>query len=195
VQSLTHALRLTAYVGAHAKSVAAQLTELEESMNDISSHYVFEREEIQEAVNDVYRSSGISVDGGTTTVQDFVMGTGLNQFDYQGRWEHGVGNVEADGSDSYCSIPGDTATIRFTGTRIRFYGVGAQNHGMAEISVDGGPAHPVDEYAPHRMPRVMYYESPVLPRGEHSLTLTVTGQTNPQSKYYWVTVDCVEIDD
>jgi hypothetical protein len=195
VQALTHALRVTAYVGAHAKTVAAQLTELEENMNDISSHYSFDRDlEVEAAVDEVQRSSGVSVNGGTTTVEDFVMGTGVNQFDYQGRWEHGAGNVEADGSDSYCSIPGDTATFRFVGTRIRFFGVGAQNHGMAEIRVDGGPVSIVDEYAPQRMPRTMYFESPVLPRGEHVMTLTVTGQTNPQSKYYWVTVDAVEID-
>ncbi len=195
VQSLTHALRLTAYVGAHAKTVAAELTELEVSMNEISSHYVFEREKPPATVEDVHRSSGISVAGGTTTIQDFVIGTGINQFDYRGRWEHGAGNVEADGSDSYCSIPGDTATVRFVGTRIRFYGVGAQNHGLAEVSVDGGPVTVVDEYAPHRMPRTLFYETPVLPRDEHVMTVTVTGNTNPHSKYYWITVDCVEIDD
>ena len=196
VQSLTHALRVTAYVGAHAKTVAAQLTELEESMNGIAGHYTFERPEIADDVlNDVYGSSGVSVDGKTTTVQDFAMGTGVNQFDYKGRWEHGAGNVEADGSDSYCSIPGDTATLRFVGTRVRFYGVCAQNHGMSEISIDGGPATPIDEYAPHRVPGSMLFESPVLPRGEHTLTLNVTGLTNPKSKYYWVTVDYAEIDD
>ena len=196
VQSLTHALRVTAYVGAHAKSIAAQLTELEDSMNEISGRYVFERDEIaEEVIKDVYGSSGIAVEGSTTTIQDFVMGTGVNQWDYQGRWEHGVGNVEADGSDSYCSMPGDTATLRFFGTRVRFYGVRAENHGMSEISVDGGPTSSVDEYAPHRIPGSMLFESPVLPRGEHTMTLKVNGQTNPQSKYYWVTVDYVQIDD
>ncbi|MCU1675353.1 MAG: methyl-accepting chemotaxis sensory transducer [Frankiales bacterium] len=196
VQSLTHALRVTAYVGAHAKTVAAHLTELEESISGIAGLYTFERpEEIEAEVSHVYRSSGITKNGNTTAVQDFVAGDGINQFNYQGRWEHGAGNVEADGSDSYCSIPGDTITFRFVGTRFRFYGVGAQNHGMAEVSVDDGPVTMIDEYAPHRMPATMYYESPVLPRGEHTFKLVVNGQTNPLSKYYWVTCDFAEIDD
>ena len=196
VQSLTHALRLTAYVGAHAKTVAANLTELEESMNEISSHYTFEREEIGEVVlGQVDNSRGVTVNGSTTTVQDFVMGTGLNEFNYQGRWEHGAGNVEADGSDSYCSIPGDSITFRFVGTRFRYYGVGAQNHGMAEVTVDDLPFTLVDEYAPHRVPGMLLYTSPILPRGEHTFTLVVNSQTNPKSKYYWVTCDYVEIDD
>jgi hypothetical protein len=66
---------------------------------------------------------------------------------------------------------------------------------MAEVTVDDLPLSMIDEYAPHRMPGTMCYESPVLPRGEHTFKLVVNGQTNPKSKYYWVTCDFVEIDD
>jgi methyl-accepting chemotaxis protein len=196
VSALTHALRVTAYVGAQAKTVAAQLTDLESSIKNISDHYAFDRAEVAE-VAAVERSlgSGVVVEGKITRIQDYVEGTGLNQFSYDGRWEHGAGNVEADGSDSYCSIPGDTVTMRFVGTRVRFFGVRAENHGIADIYLDGQLMEEADEYAPHRIPGSMMFESSLLPRGEHTLQLKVTSRTNPQSKYYWFTVDYVEVED
>jgi hypothetical protein len=195
VQALTHALRVTAYVGAHAKTVAAQLTDLETTITGISAHYTFDRDAIEE-VEAVQRSwsNGSVVNGNVTTVQDWVAGDDVNHFRYDGQWRHGAGNVEADGSDSYCSIPGDSVTMKFVGTRIRFYGVMAENHGIADVYLDGQLVGEVDEYATHRIPGSMMYESPMLPRGEHTLQLRVTSRTNPQSKYYWFTVDFAEVE-
>jgi len=195
VQALTDALRLTGYGGAQAKVAAAHLTELEESILGVANNYHFDRHVAAPAVDAGAPPTGIAVNGTVTTVQDYVIGSGINEFDYHGRWEHAVGNVEADGSDSFSSIPGDTVLMRFVGTRVRLFGVGAQNHGTAEVSVDDGPAFVVDEYAEERQPGTLYWESPLLSRGEHVLCLRVTGRANPRSKYYWVTVDYVEIDD
>lgn len=195
VQTLTTALRLTAYVGADGKVVAAHLTDLEETIGGITSGYRFTRPEPEAATAEVNRPSGVTVNGAVTTIQNHEAGTGINEIEYRGRWGHGEGNIESDGSDSYCSLPGDTATLRFVGTRVRFYGVGAQNHGIAEITVDGGQAAIIDEYAEKRLPGTMYWESPVLPRGEHVMSLRVVGRANPRSNYYWVTLDYLEIDD
>ena len=195
VQTLTDALRLTAYVGADAKVVAARLTDLEETISGITGNYAFTRDKTEKVELVLEKPPGVTVDGAVTTIQDYEVGTGINQVDYQGRWGHGEGNIEAAGSDSYCSMPGDTATLRFVGTRVRFYGVGAENHGLAELSVDGGPGVTIDEYAAKREPATMYWESPVMPRGEHVLRMTVTGRTNPKSRYYWATLDYVEVDD
>lgn len=194
VQALTDALRLTGYGGAQAKVAAAHLTALEEAILAIAHGYRFDRPAAAAPIEELSPSSGVLVDGAVTTVQDYVIGSGINQLEYHGRWEHAVGNVEADGSDSFSSIPGDAVQMRFAGTRVRVFGVGAQNHGTAEVSVDDGPVSVIDQYAEERRPGTLCWESPMLSRGEHTLSLRVTGKANPRSKYYWVTVDYVEID-
>lgn len=194
VQALTDALRLTGYGGAQAKVAAAHLTALEETILAIAQSYRFDRPVAAPPTAEVSPSTGVCIDGAVTTVQDYVIGSGINEFAYDGRWEHAAGNLEADGSDSFSSIPGDTVRMRFCGTRVRLFGVGAQNHGTAEVSVDDGPVYVIDQYAEERRPGTLYWESPALSRGEHELCLRVTGKANPRSKYYWVTVDYVEID-
>jgi hypothetical protein len=42
--------------------------------------------------------------------------------------------------------------------------------------------------------RKMFWQSPVLPRGNHTMRARVTGEQNRDSRYIWVTLECVEID-
>jgi methyl-accepting chemotaxis protein len=196
VKALTDAVRLSAYSGAQARTVAADVQGAEATLKHVLERFRFvpvELAESTEVVEDL--GSGVEHANGVTTVQNFVQGTGLNQFNYQGKWGHATANVEANGTNSHSSMPGDTATLRFIGTRVRFYGVAAANHGMATVSVDGGPASVIDQYAESRVHGVMNWESPVLPHGEHTLQVTVLGDSNPRSRYVWINVDKVEIVD
>jgi hypothetical protein len=193
VESLTMALRHSAYAGATARTVAAEVARIEESIRGLIQRYDFE--EIEEEVVEVaVRDSGVKVTGGTTTVQDYAFGTELFQWDYQGRWGHAGDNLESSGTNSHSSMPGDTATIRFVGSRLRFYGVTAENHGLARLSIDGVDHATIDQYSAARVQGGLAWESPVLPRGEHVFTLTVLGECNPAAKYVWINVDNVQID-
>lgn len=91
-------------------------------------------------------------------------------------------------------MPGDTCTVRFVGTRIRFYGVVAANHGKASLSVDGHEPAVIDQYAPEREQGGLARQSEVRPRGEHVCVLTVLGEANPNSCYVWVNVDKFEVE-
>jgi hypothetical protein len=91
-------------------------------------------------------------------------------------------------------MPGDECRIRFVGTRVRFYGVLAANHGRAALHVDGGEPIVIDQFAPEREHGNLQWESPLLPHGEHTFTVTVLAEADPQSRYVWVNVDRVEID-
>ena len=196
VKALTDAVRVSAYTGAQARTVAADVQGAEASLKSVLERFRFVPVEV--ATSDdasIDLGSGVEHANGVTTVQNFVQGRGLNQFNYQGRWGHATADVEANGTNSHSSMPGDTATLRFVGTRVRFYGVAAANHGMATVSVDGGPESVIDQYAETRVHGVMNWESPVLPRGEHTLRVTVLGDSNPKSRYVWINVDKVEIVD
>ena len=194
VKSLTHALRLGAYAGAKARSVAADVAEIEGTIRTIVGRFQFEP--VALAGNDLGETTvaaAVTV-GGVTTIQNDVIGDGLNAFSYVGTWGHAQGNVEAAGTNSHSSMPGDVCTIRFVGTRVRFYGVVAPNHGMASLAIDGQEQVLIDQYAEERAQGVLGWQSQILPRGEHRLDITVLGQANPSSRYVWVNIDRVEIE-
>ncbi|MGH8891298.1 MAG: methyl-accepting chemotaxis protein [Acidothermaceae bacterium] len=198
VKALTDAVRITAYAGAQARTVAAEVAGAEHALKAVLEGFRFVPAETaaaassEEAERKRLEQGTLTVDG-VTTVQNYVTGAGLHQFNYEGRWGHAAANVEADGTNSHSSMPGDTAMMRFIGTRIKFFGVNAPNHGMATISVDGGPETVIDQYAEARVHGLLNWESPSLPRGEHTFNLTVLGESNARSRYVWVNVDRVEI--
>jgi methyl-accepting chemotaxis protein len=191
VAALVANIRLTAYTGAHARSVAAQLAELEAELGSVVAGYQFDRVALK-ATATVGARSATTV-GAVTTIHHDVVGSGLGQIEYTQNWRHSTANLESARSDAYCGMPGDTATIRFIGTKVRYFGGPESNRGMIALSVDGGPEAVVDQYGTTRE-RKLFWESPTLTRAEHTLVVRVTGDQNPLSRYIWVTLECVEID-
>ena len=76
---------------------------------------------------------------------------------------------------------GDTATVAFTGTRVRLFADRAPGSGRALVSVDGGTPTEIDLYARRPTTDRLVYESPDLPAGRHHLTVRVGGAANPDS--------------
>jgi methyl-accepting chemotaxis protein len=136
---------------------------------------------------------GISTLGNVTTVLDYVVGTGLNEFDYNGAWLHGSGYETDIGGDAYSSVAGDEVRIRFNGRQLRFFGSVDKQQGMAEVCVDNQPPELVDFYSPTRVAHTLLWTSPELPPGEHTFRLVVSPKKNPQSRYFWASVAKVEI--
>jgi methyl-accepting chemotaxis protein len=131
--------------------------------------------------------------GNVTTVLDYVVGAGLNEFDYVGAWLHGSGYQTDIGGDAYSSVAGDEVRLRFNGKQIRFFGSVDKQQGMAEVSVDNQPADLVDFHSPTRAAHTLLWSSPELPPGEHIFRLVVSPRKNPQSRYFWASVAKVEI--
>lgn len=124
------------------------------------------------------------------TVNDNTIGTGPNQFQYTGNWSYATGSAgKYQGDDHFSDTTGATARITLTGTRIVLYGSKAPWHGIATVSIDGGAQTSVDYYAAARQDNVVLYTSPSLPAGGHTVTLTVTGTTNPAATDGVVTID------
>ncbi len=189
VETLADAIRATEFAGTHARTIAGDLELLEESLNSVLGRYTFDRVEFAATTEEAPEATPVVTVDGVMTVQNNVIGTGLNEFSYDAHWRHNSGTAE---SGSFCSIPGDSATIRFNGTQIRYYGICKPNHGIIGVSVDDGPETEIDQFDADEETR-MLWESPVLPAGEHTLRLRVTGTKQPRSRYIWVTVDRVEI--
>jgi hypothetical protein len=131
-----------------------------------------------------------------TTVDDAVVGTGLDQFNYVGSWTH-VTNTNIpnsyDGTVSYTDTANDYVTITFTGTQILLYAAERNNRGIATVSIDGGPPTTIDEYSATDAGDVLVYTSPILAEGTHTLKLINTGTHNANSTGTRVDVDRVDI--
>jgi hypothetical protein len=194
VRSLSNAVRLGAYAGAKARTVAAEVATIEHTLHSMVERFRFDRLDDTSADVDSGPVRSVTTANGVTIVPNEATGTGLNQCNFEGTWGHAAANLESDGSNAHSSMPGDTCTVRFVGTRIRFYGVLAANHGKASVAVDGQQPAVIDQYAPERVQGGLGWESPVLPRGEHVFVLTVLAESNPNSRYVWVNVDRFEID-
>jgi hypothetical protein len=131
-----------------------------------------------------------------TTVDDAVVGTGQNQFNYVGSWTH-VTNTSIpgcfDGTVSYTDTANDSVTITFTGTQIKLYVAERNNRGIAAVSIDGGTATNIDEYSATDAGDVLVFTSPVLASGTHTLKLVSTGTHDANSTGTRVDVDRVDI--
>jgi mannan endo-1,4-beta-mannosidase len=137
---------------------------------------------------------------GTTIIDDSVMGSGQNQFNYSGGgWSHCTACNEAspaiyyNASQSWNSITNEYVTLAFTGTQVKYYAITAPHHGIAAVSIDGGAETNVDLYSAVKTGNVLVWTSPVLGAGSHTFKIRVTGTKNASSSGTVVTVDRTDV--
>ena len=95
--------------------------------------------------------------------------------------------------DHYINITNDYYLVRFNGTQIKVYAAKGANIGIGAYSMDGGAETNMDGYNSSRQDQLLLYTSPVLPVGQHTLKVRVTGTKNGSSSNYYITADKVEI--
>ncbi len=151
-------------------------------------------------------SGGVAQDAGpATTIDDSIVGTGPNQFNYMGVWNqcpkvtcntpatpdlYNKTNHWAGGTDAGS---GQTVTLSFSGTQLLFYGVKDTRYGIGAVSMDNGTETTIDYYSTTRMGDQLMWTSPALPSGNHTFKLRVTGMKNPSSTDSTITVDRVDV--
>lgn len=143
--------------------------------------------------------NGTPVSGGAV-VDDSAMGSGVGQVNYVGAWGH-CNPCSGDpaqpplynSSNSWSNTAGNTATVAFIGTGIQVYAVTDTNEGIATVSVDGGTATNIDLYSSTRNGNQGVWTSPVLPSGNHVLTVAVTGTKNSSASGVYVSLDRFQV--
>lgn len=108
---------------------------------------------------------------------------------YTGTWSHCTtgcnaqfGTTVYDGTISYTATAGAAATITFNGVQAQIYGQVASGGGLANVSIDGGPAVPVDIYkadyeSPTAIGDFLLYTTPRLSPGTHTITWVAAGNS------------------
>jgi hypothetical protein len=127
-----------------------------------------------------------------TMVDDGDVRGGAAQFRYFGHWEHASRHDDGRslGTSSRSFHVGDAVAISFVGTRIRVYGVRGVKGGYGTVALDHRSSNAFSNfYASTVQPGVLVYESPILPSGPHTLSITVTGRHERASRGEYVNID------
>ncbi len=131
---------------------------------------------------------------GERRLNDADAGKGLNRFRYEGDWYFKGGEPKAFTRDNHwAGKAGAFYEVRFVGTQCRLLAGKAPNHGIAAVSVDGGPEQMVDFYAKVRQDQALVFVSEVMPRGEHVIRVRVTGRQNTESKGPYIPADRLDV--
>jgi beta-galactosidase GanA len=117
---------------------------------------------------------------------------------YAGAWSHvGAEQSYTAGdylrTESFSNTTGDSVTVPFTGTSVRWVSSKDGNHGTADVYLDGEQVATVDGYGPSKVNQQVFYAADGLADGPHTLRIAVTGTSNPAASGTFVVVDAVDV--
>ena len=117
---------------------------------------------------------------------------------YAGAWSHvgpeaGYTSGEYHQTESFSSSAGDSVTVPFTGTGIRWIASKSGNHGLADVYLDGTKVSTVDTYGPNTVNQQVQWSATDLTSGAHTLKIVVTGQKNAASSGTFVPIDAIDV--
>ena len=130
----------------------------------------------------------------SAVIEDTDGGIGVGRVSYGGNWTvcGGCLPTTPNRSFEYSLTAGDTATVQFTGTQVKIYGVKERAGGIASVQLDNGPSTNVDTYA-STSSNALIYDSGVLSNGVHTAILTNLGKRNAASAAFAVSFDRAEV--
>jgi beta-galactosidase GanA len=117
---------------------------------------------------------------------------------YAGAWSHvgpeaGYTSGEYHQTESFSNTTGDSLTVPFTGTGVRWIASKSGNHGLADVYLDGAKVATVDTYGSSTVNQQVQWSASGLAAGAHTLKIVVTGQKNAASSGTFVPVDAIDV--
>ncbi|MFB9834275.1 beta-galactosidase [Actinoallomurus acaciae] len=114
---------------------------------------------------------------------------------YSGSWSH-VADQSYTGGDykhteSFSNTAGDSVTVPFTGTAVRWIGSRTNNHGYADVYLDGVPQTTVDDSGSAN--QAVLFAKSGLTDGPHTLKIVVDGRHGSGSTDDYVSVDAIDL--
>jgi beta-galactosidase GanA len=114
---------------------------------------------------------------------------------YSGSWSH-VANQSYTGGDykhteSFSNKAGDSVTVPFDGTAVRWIGSKTNNHGYADVYLDGTKVATVDDSGGES--QAVVFQKTGLPAGSHTLKIVVAGNHSSASTDDYVAIDAIDV--
>lgn len=123
-----------------------------------------------------------------------VTGTRVNETAgmFSGLWITCANTTYTGGTYRYSRWPSAKYTLTFTGTRIAWIGPRTRNYGKAAIYIDGSHVATLSQFGLMGW-RYRVWESPVLPRGQHTLEIRALGTKQADSTSANIVIDCFDV--
>jgi beta-galactosidase GanA len=117
---------------------------------------------------------------------------------YTGAWTHAGPEQSYTSADylrteSFSNTTGDSVSVTFTGTAVRWISSYDGNHGIADVYLDGTKVATVDGYGASKATQQVFYAADNLADTTHTLRIVVTGQQNPSASGRFVVVDAIDV--
>ncbi|OIJ94689.1 beta-galactosidase [Streptomyces sp. MUSC 14] len=117
---------------------------------------------------------------------------------YTGGWSHVGAEQNYTGGDyqhteSFSNTAGDTVSVPFTGSGVKWISNLDTNHGIADVYLDGTKVKTVDSYGASKQNQYVAYRASGLAKGPHTLKIVVTGTKDAAASGTFVTVDAVDV--
>jgi beta-galactosidase GanA len=114
---------------------------------------------------------------------------------YTGNWSH-VANQSYTGGDyqnseSFSNTAGDSMTVNFSGTAVHWIGSKTNNHGYADVYLDGTKQATVDDSGSQN--QAVLFSKSGLTDGPHTLKIVVDGTHSAGSTDNFVSVDAIDV--
>lgn len=110
-----------------------------------------------------------------------------------GRTQGAALRAWSGGAAALSSSAGAQATFTFSGTGATWVGARGNQCGIARVYLDGALVSQVDAYAPAEQIQAALYTVTGLADTSHTLTIEVTGSSNPASQGALIVVDAFEV--
>ena len=115
------------------------------------------------------------------------------RIEYTGLWIHDRQfSQAANGSLSYCNVPGTSFRVTFIGAGITYTFTQALNRGIAQVLIDGTERARIDMYSRETVWHSARTFDGLRP-GKHVFEVRVLGENNPDSSETYVDVDSIAI--
>jgi hypothetical protein len=115
---------------------------------------------------------------------------------YTGTWAaNNTDRSWSGGTAAVTTAAGARATLRFTGTAVKWIGFRGPQAGKANVYVDGAKVATLDLYAPSEAVQAVVYEVTGLASATHTFAVEVPSppSKNPSSSDYYVVVDAFDV--
>ncbi|HVU92768.1 MAG TPA: beta-galactosidase, partial [Jatrophihabitans sp.] len=139
----------------------------------------------------------ISIDFNAQPAQDvtYTYDDNDDALQYTGSWSH-VADQSYTGGDykhteSFSNTAGDALTVPFTGTAIRWIGSKTDNHGYADVYLDGVKQATVDDSGSQS--QAVLFAKNGLTDGPHTLKIVVDGTHSSGSTDNFVAIDAIDV--
>ena len=114
---------------------------------------------------------------------------------YSGSWTHAANQGFTSGdymnTESYSGQAGDSMTVNFNGTAVRWIGSQTSNHGLADVYLDGTKQATVDCSGGQN--QAVLFSKSGLTNGPHTLKIVVDGTHSSGSTDNFVSIDAIDV--